>query len=164
MSSFGERVNGIHIRVKAPGAEIFAELRNRSEVTIFFGSGVYDWLAERHLERYLGGLARLLYVAWTREYQAALNESYLRDTGGPQTQADRDYLAARGRLVATGSSHDGRVAVTARGMQEVTVRVADGTVRALTEHQFADRTREAATALAQDHLGKIRELKLHIYG
>jgi hypothetical protein len=60
-------------------------------------------------------------------------------------------------------SADNRVTITARGMREVDVRVADGTVRALSEREFSDRTREAVTALIGDHMSKIDELKRRYY-
>jgi hypothetical protein len=164
MSSLAQRLDNIHVRVKAPGAEIFAELHHRSEVDISFGPGIYDWLAERHLERYLASAAKLLYVGWTRACREALGDSIVQHSAAEETQTDRNYLDARGRLVATGRSADGRVTVTIKGVvHEVTVRIADGTIRALNQREFADRVHEAVAALAEDHLEKIRELKLRFY-
>jgi len=163
MGALADRLDRIQLRVRVPGTDIFAELRNREEVTVSFGTGVYDGLSERDLEHYLASLARLLFVAWQRAYSEALSESFREALVGANTDADRAYLQARGEMVSSGASNDGRVAVTARGMQDVVVRIGSGTVRELTEWQFGERVQEAVLALAKDHMGQIAELKKRYY-
>jgi hypothetical protein len=163
MSSLGERLDNIHLRVRVPGTDINAELRNRRDISISFGPDVYPWLNERHLEHYLANLARLLYVAWVREYRAALSDSF-RDAGYPEFQRDRDFLAARDEMESQGESADGRLTISAVGMQNVQVRIAKGTLRELSEHQFVACAKEAINALADDHMTKIRALKLRFFG
>jgi hypothetical protein len=163
MSSLADRLDNLHVRVKAPGVEIYAELRNRDNVTISFEPGIYDWLDERHLEHHMSGLARLLYVAWVRAYRAALPEGFQASLGEVDTQADRDYLAAREDLVTEGASPDRRIVLVARGMHEIRVHIAPGTIRALDEYQFAEHTRQAFAALLHERLTQIRELKQRFY-
>ncbi|HEY9474043.1 MAG TPA: hypothetical protein VIS06_09355 [Mycobacteriales bacterium] len=44
-------------------------------------------------------------------------------------------------------------------MRDWTVRIADGTLRALTEEEFGVRVREAAAELIRDQPDRVRELK-----
>ncbi|WP_051367212.1 hypothetical protein [Hamadaea tsunoensis] len=163
MGALADRLDRIHLRVRVPGTDISAELRNREEVSISFGHGVYDGLSERDLEHYLASLARLLFVAWQRAYSEALSESFREALVGADSDEDRAYLRARGEMVSTGASNDGRVTVTGRAMQDVEVRIAAGTVRELTEWQFAERVHEAVVVLAKNHMDQIEELKKRYY-
>lgn len=162
MTSLGERLDSIHLRVRVPGTDISAELRNRTDVSVSFGPDVYPWLNERYLERYLATGARLLYTAWVREYRAALNDSFL-DASYASEQHDRDFLAARDAIEVQGTSSDQRIAVSAVGMQDIRVRIADGTIRALNEQEFVASAKEAVDALLQDYLAKVRELKIRFF-
>jgi len=163
MSTLAERLDGISLRVSVPGIEISAELCRRDEVKLAFGTGVYHKLSEADLERHLTNLARLLYVNWVRAYQAALTEEFRSSLlAGPSSQRDRDFLAARGKLVSVGRSADDTVIVASRGMQAVRVRVAPG-ARALLEYEFVDRVREATAALIRDHITRVAELKKQFY-
>jgi hypothetical protein len=162
MGSLGERLDNIHLRVRVPGTEIEAELRNRKDVTISFGENGYEFLNERGLEQYLATLARLLYVGWVREYRGAISETSI-VISEPETQQDEDFLEARSEMEATGASGDGRVTISAVGMQDPQVRITAGTLRELSEDQFVARTKEAVTALAEDYQAKIRELKVRFF-
>lgn len=75
MGRLADRLDGIRVRVRAPGADIEAELRNRTDITITFGESVYEFADERGLERSLAALARLVYAGWLRQYRAAIDES-----------------------------------------------------------------------------------------
>jgi hypothetical protein len=110
----------------------------------------------------MSSLARLLYVGWIREYRAALSHSFI-EIGAPESQADRDFLAAREQMESAGVSNDGKITISAVGMQNATVRIAPGTLRELSEQQFVARIAEAVTALAEDHLAKVRELKVRYF-
>ncbi len=162
MGQLADRLDGIHVRVRAPGVEIVAELRNRTDITISFGESVYEFLNERGLERHLAGLARLLYAAWLREYRAAIAVSLL--DVSPRDQRDHDFLDARSKLESTGASSDGRITFSTVGLRDMSARIVPGTVRALTEDQFAMRTKEAVARLIQEHLAKVRALRVRFYG
>ena len=162
MISLGERLDGIRVRVQVPGTEIGAELRNRTDVTLTFGRSVYKWLSESHLEHFLATLARLLYAEWLRQYRAALSESYL-SASGPETPQEREFLAAREKLEASGQSPDGRITISATGMQNFRVRIAPGTLRELREREFVASATEAVTAFLDDQRTKIGELKQQFF-
>jgi hypothetical protein len=162
MGQLADRLDGIRVRVQVPGTEIRAELRNRNDVSIWFGESVYEFLDERGLEGYLVSLARLLYAAWLREYRAAIAASTL--DVDPHDERDYEFLEARAKIESSGSSAGGRIAFAATGMQNMSATITRGTLRELTENQFTARAKEAVTALIQDHLAKVRELKTRFYG
>jgi hypothetical protein len=162
MSSLAERLDAIRVHVKVPGADIEAELRGRTDVTLSFGRSVYEWLNEANLERFLAALARLLYVEWTRQYRAALSEPF-RDAGTAESQRDRDFLAERDTLEAGGTSTDGRITVSATGMHNFSVRITRGSLRELSEREFVAGTREAVVSFLDDQRAKVRELKLRYF-
>ncbi|MGH3623086.1 MAG: hypothetical protein ACRDQ5_15040 [Sciscionella sp.] len=161
MGQLADRLDSIHVRVRVPGTEIEAELRNRTDVTISFGESVYEFLTERFLERYLASLARLLYAAWLREYRAAIDDSAL--DVAPHDQRDYEFLDARSEIESSGASSDGRITFSAVGMQDISVEIIPGTLREMTEDQFAARTKEAVTVLIQSYLAKVRDLRIRFY-
>ena len=164
MTSLGERIDAIHLRVRVPGTDIEAELRDRTDVTISFGDGCYQWLSERDLERYMASLARLLYTAWVRAYRKALPEAFLAARVDPPDRKEEDFLAARAELREHGASGDGRIPISAIDLHDITVTITRGTMRALSESEFAADTREAVTALLADRKAKVRELKMRYFG
>jgi ribosomal protein L29 len=161
MGELADRLDAIAVRAQVPGIEIVAELRDRTDVTISFGEAVYEFISEVRLENYLGSLARLLYAGWLRQYRAAIDDSAL--DVDPHDQRDHDFLDARAEIESTGASSDGRITFSAVGMQDMSVDIAAGTLRELTEEQFSERAKEAVAVLIQDHLSKVRELKRQFY-
>ena len=163
MTTLQERLDAIRIRATFPGGEVHAELRDRADVRVSFADAVYDNLNERQLEHYLSGLYRLLFAEWVRHQKEALAA-----TGGwiPQTlcPADEQFAAARDSLEVEGQSPDRRVRVSSRGLREVDVQIADGTVQALREGEFIDSVRAAGVAFASDLIAKVSAAKAHAYG
>jgi hypothetical protein len=162
MGRLADRLDGIRVRVRAPGTDIEAELRNRTDVTITFGESVYEFADERGLERSLAALARLVYAGWLRQYRAAIDESALDIT--PSDERDHEFLDERSKVEAGGKSSDGRITFACVGMQEISVEIVPGAVRELTEDQFAARAEEAVTILIQEYLAKVSELRKRFYG
>jgi hypothetical protein len=162
MGRLADRLDGIRVRVRAPGTEIEAELRNRTDITITFGESVYDFVDERGLERSLAALARLVYAGWLRQYRAAIDDSALDIT--PRDDRDGKFLGERAKIEASGRSGDGRITLTCVGMQDISVEILPGTVRELTEAEFTARAKEAVTTLIQDYLAKVRALRKRCYG
>lgn len=158
MGALGERLDNIHVRVRVPGTEIKGELRHRNELSISFEAGTYQWLRESRLQHQLATLARLLCAGWTREYLAALNSSFLRVEPG-EVAWNNDYEKARNQIEASGSSGDGRITVSAVGMENFSVRIIPGSLRELSEQEFVTRTGEAAAAFLADHMAQVHELK-----
>jgi hypothetical protein len=165
MQTLSERLDNIRVRVKVPGVDIHAEIHHRDQVTLSFGPDVYAWVSEQDLARHMTTLARLLFVGWNRAYRAALTDEFRAHAlSGPVNDTDRQYLAARAELAASGVSSDGRIKILSKGLQGIRIGISRGTTRALTEQVFAERTREAVMDLARDHMDKIYELKMRFYG
>lgn len=162
-----DRLERMRVRVALPGDEIVGELRGRADVQITFAPGRYRRYREQDLEDKLASLAKLLWAGRVREYYAAVSDAFGETvTGEPSPSGVRDqaFVKARDELIAEGSSCDGRIRVTVQGMRRWQVRIANGTIRALDEDAFAERAREAAAALIEDQLAKVRVLKDQHYG
>lgn len=156
----------MRVQATSPDNMITGELRDRTEVYLSFAPGSYRQYRTASLEEQLAGLARRLWVGRMRKYYEAMSEAFgetITKEPPPEGQRDADFHAARDELVAEGHSADGRIHVAVRGMRHWTVRIADGTVRRLTEEQFAAGVRDAARELISDQFAKIRELKREIY-
>lgn len=162
MAELAERLDNIRVRTSAPGMDIEVELRNRSEFTLSFGESVYEFIDESALERALASLARLLYAGWQRQYREAIAETAL-DIEPDDSHDFRFQEESRG-VESWGESGDGRVALSAIGMDEFTARIKRGAVRELSESEFAMRASEAATLLVEDYQAKMTELKVRYYG
>lgn len=162
MGKLAERLDAIQVRVKAPGAEVEAELRNRRDFTLYFGDSVYEFIDEKALERALASLARLLYAGWQREYMRAIEDTSIRVL--PDDQYDINFREESRQIEVTAESHDGRVKLSAVGMDEFTAEIEHGTLRKLKEHEFANRVAETASLLLDRHDAKATELQMGYYG
>jgi hypothetical protein len=158
MERLADRLDGIHLRVRAPGTEIYGELRHQRDVGITFGQDVYRWTNESTLERALVAVARLLSAGWAREYHAALRAAGLEVFPPPQLR-DPEYEQEKSRIEAIGMSANGRVTIVAIGLREFAARIAPGTVRELSEQEFTASVRDAAAAFVASHLAGLRELQ-----
>lgn len=167
MGVLSDRLDRMRVVVTVSSGEITGELRNRTEVRVSFAPGSYRRYHERDLERQFASLARLLWAGRMKEYYAAASEAFGQAvTGEPRALTPRDsaYYTARAEIIARGCSADGRICVTVQGMRLWTVRIADGTIRALSEDAFAACLRDAAADLIRDQLRQIRLLKDECYG
>lgn len=162
MGELAEKLDNIRVRTRAPGIDLEAELRNRNEITIEFGESVYEFLDERGLERALGGLAKLLWAGWQRQYREAINETNLNID--PKDQHDINFREEVNALEASGESADGAVYLETVGMVEFVAEIERGTLRELDEDEFAARVREAAPLMIADFQAKLTEVKLRYYG
>ncbi|WP_328607310.1 hypothetical protein OG943_46825 [Amycolatopsis sp. NBC_00345] len=156
-----ERLDGIRVRVRAPGTEIEAELRQRTGITLSFGESVYEFIDELALERALAGIARLLWAGWQRRYRAAIEETNLNIDA--DDMRDWNFFTDRAKVEAAGESSDERITITAVGMEDFSVHIEPGTVREISEDQFSAGAAEAATKLIQDFQVKVDELKKRYY-
>lgn len=151
--TLGDRLDAIRVRVRAPGAAIEAELRHPRQISIHLDEGAYPFMREPQLEQALAGLARLLYAGWVRQYRTALAGSAISPIENPE------FVAGRAKIEPTGRSADGRITITAVGMQDFQVRVTPGTLRELSERQFTAALQQAATGFVTDQAAKISTLR-----
>lgn len=159
MTAFADRLDAMVVSASAPGGGVHGELRG-SRAGVYFSSGYYEQASEQELAGRLEQLARLLWAERTRFYRQAVQ-----DAGGWIADDDTpDFLEERTRLTATGASPDGRITVTVRGMTTWTVKIADGTLRALDESAFEQALAVAVARLTSDQNHKIAELRGRAYG
>ena len=166
MGRLADQLDRMRVSADIARGAVVARVDGRTRVSLSFLPGVYQRADESELARELTNLAKLLWAARTREYYAIVSDV----TGETRTQEahavnqrDVDFFAARDELVAEGRSFDDRIQITVQGMRSFRVRIAPGTLRTLTEEEFAERAGEAGSELVRDQLRKVRELKLMIY-
>lgn len=167
MGELADRVQAMRVRASTPDGMMTAELRNGSEVALSLVPGWYDNCHESDLERQLTRLGSLLWVARTREYWATVSNITGEHVAGedrPISPRDVEFTEARETVVARGRSTDGHVTLSVEGMRRWTVTIAPGTVRGLSERDFVNAVRQAASGLIQDQLAQITALKYRIYG
>src|SRR2546426_11269946 len=102
MAQLAERLDNIRVHARVPGAEIEAELRDRTDITVEFGESVYEFVSETALEYALSGLLRSLWDGWQRQYRVAIDETSLNID--PDDQYDLNFLADRKATEAVGQS------------------------------------------------------------
>ncbi|ASU80483.1 hypothetical protein CDG81_21880 [Actinopolyspora erythraea] len=162
MGELAERLDRIRVRASAPGVDLEAELRNRSEVTLTFGESAYEFVDERFLERALAGLARRLYTGWVRQYREAISTTNLNIE--PNDQHDTDFEAEMRAVEVSVESDDGRITISTVGMQDFNASIRRGTVRELSEREFVSRVAELTPRLIQRFQAEVAELKVRYYG
>ncbi|MEV0895626.1 hypothetical protein [Actinoplanes sp. NPDC049802] len=129
-------------------------------VEIYFSSGYYDHTSEADLEHRLGSLLRSL---WADFEEARRRVSQVYPDDSELSDADRRFFEERDALVAEGRSDDGRITITAQGMQPWRVHIAEDTIRALREAEFCAGVRVAAKRLIKDRLAQAIQLRGRIY-
>lgn len=161
-----ERVDSMAVQATSPNGSVTAVVRGQNGIEISFAPGFFQRAGTEELETQLAQVARLLWANRTREYRAILDDEFrgnLVVDPPPDGQRDERFYEERENLVAEGSSPDGRVRVTVRGMRDWEVRIAPGAIDELREEEMARAAAHAAQALIQDQMDKTRELKLSIY-
>jgi hypothetical protein len=165
--TLADRLDDMRITATVDGGAVTATLTRRTRLHLEFAPGAYRRRSEAQLQRDLAVLASRLWANRMRGYYQALSDiTGQHVTGEPPARDDRSraYRAGRAELIAYGESADGRIRVQVRGMRDWQVTIASGTVRALTEHEFAARVAEVGQALLDDLRTKIRQLKRQAFG
>ncbi|NUT20698.1 MAG: hypothetical protein HOV77_16060 [Hamadaea sp.] len=144
MSDFDDLVRALHVRVVVPGTGITATLTNHHELVVEFPLGAYDESSERALERHMAAMARLVCAARIDAYDRMIATMSDGPAWSDAGQEERDIIERLAQLTVSGESSDGRVRFETQGMRSWSVTIADGTVRALNEFEFAQRVGEAA--------------------
>lgn len=167
MTSLRKQLDSLHVRVVTPDGSITTELRGRFHLRLAFAPGWYDRRTDEEIADKLTTLARLLWVARTREFWRILSA----DSGEHLTGEERAigaravmYREERAALVAEGRSANSQVAIKAKGMRSWAIDVLPGTVRTHDEHAFAAMVVQAGTELIQEQYRKIAQLKARVYG
>jgi hypothetical protein len=158
-------VDQLYASAATPDEKVTARLEGRSEVTVRLAPGYFHRASASDLEFQLTRLAKLLFVARMREYYRARSVAFDMDVRGeapPTTEADRDFVEARGELVAEGGTGS-VVELTCVGMEHWSVRVDPDELARLDEAGFCRAVSRAASELVADQMLKARALKNAIY-
>lgn len=161
MGYLADQFDRIRVRVRAPGAEIEAELRNYTEISLSFDESVYEFISESALDQELARMARLLHAGWVRQYRAVLDGTAI--SIDPKDRHDRNFIEERSGIEVSGSSHDERVALSTKGMNEFSAKVERGTVRDLKEKQFTTDVAEAVSDLFEKFRRQASEIHERYY-
>lgn len=161
MQDLAERLDNIRVHVRAPGAEIEAELSRRTHIVLHFGEGAYAFTDEAMMERALASIANLLWVGWQRQYRRAIEYTDLIVDASDST--DTHFFTERGKIEAVGESSDHRIAISTVGMQDYSIHIEPGTLRGMVETEFIRRFAEAAALLIRDFQAKAGNLRRRIY-
>ncbi|HWS31395.1 MAG TPA: hypothetical protein VN408_01485 [Actinoplanes sp.] len=167
MSELSELLARMQFSVSVAGGAVTGHLHDHDQVVLTFRPGYYDRVDESVLEHHLVSLARMMRAEYVRRYYAALSTAFGRTVTKdppPIGRREKEYAALRQEFVAEGRSADGRITIEVRGMESWRIRITPGTLGVLTEADFAEQFRTAATLLIRDQFAGIRTLKDHIYG
>jgi hypothetical protein len=163
MGAMAERVDAIHVHASAPGGGVHGEVRGHNGVDIYLSSGYYDQANERQLERQLENVARLLWTARERALRDRMAEFDAYPDESISSYEDERFHEERAQIVAVGRSDDDRIVISVRGMREWQVRLADGTLQALSERSFLAGLQVVASRLINDQLQQVNQLKVRVY-
>lgn len=161
-----ERVDSMVVRATSPNGSVTATVRGMDGIEIAFAPGFYQRATPQEMETQLAQVARVLWANRMREYEAILNdesEGNLIVDAPAADRRDEQFYEQRDNLVAEGSSPDGRVRVTARGMRDWSVHIAPGAIDQMLEDEMTYAAVQAAEALIRDQMTKINELKFSLY-
>ena len=159
MATMQDHLDSTTVRAETPDGTAAATLVGDSRVTISFAPGYYAHSTDARVADKLQRLGRLLWVARMREYYRFKSEQLgreVRGEGRPRTAAQAERREARDQIVATGSSGDGLVEISAVGLFRWSVTVRPGTVPTVPEADLCAAVSRAAEALISDHRWRLR--------
>jgi DNA-binding protein YbaB len=138
----------LSVTVRSPDSNIEAEFDRRFRVSLRFRPGALQQYSEFTLEHQLVQLSRLAWVAYQREYRAAIEASgRIVNDWDPKRRAYREALM---QIETTGTSDGGYVEVTCAGLERWSVRIQPGAISQLPADRLAAEIQSAvANAGAQ---------------
>ncbi|AFU02915.1 hypothetical protein [Nocardia brasiliensis] len=143
--------------MRSPELAIEAELRQRTNISVSFGEGAYDFADEWAMERALVSVVESLWAGWQREYRKVIEDTDL--VIDAEDLTDKRFFADRDTVEAIGQSDDERITVATVGMRKYSVHIVPGTMRELTASEFSVGVGDATSRLIQDFRHKVAEVK-----
>ncbi|MGH3729324.1 MAG: YbaB/EbfC family nucleoid-associated protein [Micromonosporaceae bacterium] len=165
MAMFSGLLDGMTFTVKSPDQHVTCELADGRDMTMDVAAGRYRRYTERELERQLSGLLTSFWSAHRQAHLMMLSELAGYTVRGGSQGGDRrarDFVEERGAVRVDGKSASGRIALTATGMRNWSVRIKPDTVRTVDEETFLYDFWTAFTAATNDYHRKVAELKREI--
>lgn len=168
MGEIADRLDRLVIPVHSPDRRIVARISGRGRLAdVEISPHAFHHYRRTELAHQLGQLGRLAFVAYRRERRqvvdsvlAAPIRDDLTDVVGPRL---RQYRRGLAELVAAGDSGNGEVRVSARGLADWAVTIADLPHQVTTE-RFVGWLRTAVAGLLADHARLAGALRDEIYG
>jgi len=160
------RLAAMRIVATAPNGMVTAELTGRHDLRLTFVDSYYYRTEERELERQLEGLCRLLWAGRAREFAELVASSGGRvvDVDESRDPRDTEYDRCLEEMRVQGASADGRITIAGwAGMRQWEVRISDGTLRVLTEEEFAAAAAQAARAVVTERFAQAQRAARRIY-
>lgn len=158
MQTMEEHLQTMVVQAATPDDTTFARLTGRRQVDVWFAPGYYSYATDERIESKLATVARLLWVARTKEYyryKSQLLGRTVQGEGPPRTPRQEARREARGNILAVGESGDGLVRIEAVGLFHWAVRLAPGTVPAVAEQDLTAAVSTAAARLIEQHENKL---------
>ncbi|MFC5730954.1 MULTISPECIES: hypothetical protein [Nocardioides] len=158
MKTMQEHLDTMVVEAATPDETTFGRITGRRQVDVWFAPGYYGHSTDDRIEAKLATLARLLWVARTKEYYRYKSEllgRVVRGEGAPQTLGQEARRAARNNILAVGESGDGLVRIESIGLFQWAVTLAPGSVPAVPESTLAARVGMAASRLIEMHENKL---------
>lgn len=149
-----EHLDTMVVEAATPDDTAFARLTGRRQIDVWFAPGYYAHATDERVQSKLATLARLLWVARTKEYyryKSVQLGRVVRGEGEPKTPRQEERREARQQILAVGESSDGLVRIEAVGLFHWTVLLAPGTVPAVPEETVCAALGEAAAHLIEQH-------------
>lgn len=124
-------LDSLSVTVRSPDGNIEAEFDRRFRVTLRFRPGALRQYTEFTLEHQLGQASRLAWVAYQREYRAAIEAAgRVVNDWNPKRRAYREALM---KISVSAESDGGYVRVSCDGLERWTFRIQAGTLAQLAE-------------------------------
>jgi hypothetical protein len=151
----------------SPDGNILARSRAGELAELTFSPDAYERYTEPDLAHQLARTATMLYIDHERGVQRVMEEAGLRRATDPsqaRDEAQRRYLEAAARIAVTGSGSRELVSFETAGMAHWQCRIADGTLRRLSEAEFLAEVAEAARDLLRKNRFQKALLKNEFFG
>jgi hypothetical protein len=165
VAELANTLNSIVIDAPSPDGGVSARVAGRS-ITVRFRPGAYARYSEERLAHQLAQLAPVAWAQYRRAYLAAVNdflETPVPDDPRADDAPEREFRRRLETLPVQGTSPQGTVTVSSRGLVRWAVTIEPGTLRRLPEQQFLGELAAAVSGLLREHRYKVFVLRDEVF-
>ncbi|MGH3391980.1 MAG: hypothetical protein ACRDOO_24165 [Actinomadura sp.] len=167
MGNLGDELVSLAVAATSPDGQIRAMFGDQGEkVEIAFQPGAYRDYSETSLAHELSRLAMRVTASYVRAQKRLIDDAIpdvLHDDGIEYGLEDREYRRRVAAIKAGAKSPDGRIAVASQSLARWKVRIADGTVRRVSEETFKEGFLGAIREVLAQHQFEVLKLKDEYY-
>lgn len=168
MHDLGDEFLSLTVTATSPDGQISARFGEQGKaVELAFRPGAYRRYSDTSLAHELARLAMRVMARYVRAQQKLIDDAVpdvLHDDGIEYGYEDREYRRHMTTIKAAAESPDGRIAVVSHSLARWDVRIADGTVRGMTEEAFKAGLLRAVQDVLAQHQREVLELAGEHYG